>query len=108
MLDPSVTLFFPLAASIVVDEVVVVDDPVVVVVVISVVVVVVVGRVVVDLVVVVVVVVDGLVVVISDNGVGICPSGMQSWPLTSLKDVAHWQTPSCPPFLIKHMCAHLT
>ena len=38
---------------------------------------------------------------------GICTSGMQSWPLTSLKRVAHLQTPSCPPFLIKHMCAHL-
>ena len=48
----------------------------------------------VDLVLVVVVVVDGLVVVISVNCVGICPSGMQSLPLTSLKDVAHLQTPS--------------
>ena len=38
---------------------------------------------------------------------GICTSGMQSWPLTSLKRVAHLQTPSFPPFLIKHMCAHL-
>ena len=38
---------------------------------------------------------------------GICTSGMQSWPLTSLKRVAHLQTPSCPPFLIKHMCVHL-
>ena len=38
---------------------------------------------------------------------GICTSGMQSWPLTSLKRVAHLQTPSSPPFLIKHMCAHL-
>ena len=38
---------------------------------------------------------------------GICTSGMQSWPLTNLKRVAHLQTPSCPPFLIKHMCAHL-
>ena len=97
MLDPSVTLLFPLAASVVVDEAVVVDDPVVVVVDISFVVV---GRVGVDLVVVVglvvvvVVVVDGLVVVISVNRVRICPSGMQSWPLTSLKDVAHLQTPS--------------
>ena len=68
------------------------------------------GGVVVDLVVVVVVVVDGLVVVvvvvvvvISVNGVGIFSSGKQSRPLTSLKDVAHLQTPSCPPFLIKHM-----
>ena len=38
---------------------------------------------------------------------GICTSGIQSWPLTSLKRVAHLQTPSFPPFLIKHMCAHL-
>ena len=45
-------------------------------------------------VVVVVVVVDGLVVVISVNRVRICSSGMQSWRLTSLKDVAHLQTPS--------------
>ena len=77
------------------------------------------GGVVVDLVVVVVVVVDGLVVVvvvvvdglvvgISVNGVGICPSGIQSWPLTSLKDVEHLQTPSIPPFLIKHMWAHIS
>ena len=91
MLDPSVTLFFPITALDVVDEVVVVDDFVVVVLVISGVVV---GRVVIDLVVVVAVVVDGLVVVISVNPVGICSSGMQSWPLTSLKDVAHLQTPS--------------
>ena len=54
------------------------------------------------------VVVDGLVVVISVNCVGICSSGKQSLPLTSLKDVAHLQTPSCPPFLIKHMWAHLS